>query len=62
MAAPVLNTAFRWLPNGDEAFAAMLAAIAAARHSVRLETYIFAASIAANASSPLGSQRNAVLR
>ena len=48
MAAPVLNTAFRWLPNGDEAFAAMLAAIAAARHSVRLETYIFAAGIPGN--------------
>ncbi|MFA6546974.1 MAG: phospholipase D-like domain-containing protein [Limisphaerales bacterium] len=40
---PVISTstAFRWLRNGDEAFAAMLAAIEAARHSVRLETYIF---------------------
>ncbi len=37
------STAFRWLRNGDEAFAAMLAAIAAARRSVRLETYIFSA-------------------
>ncbi|NBV24252.1 MAG: hypothetical protein EBS05_20335 [Proteobacteria bacterium] len=43
MVAPVPNTAFRWLRNGDEAFAAMLEAIEAARHSVRLETYIFSA-------------------
>ncbi len=43
MAAPDHNTAFRWLRNGDEAFAAMLAAIEAAKHSVRLETYIFSA-------------------
>lgn len=33
---------FRWLPTGDEAFAAMLAAIAATRESLRLEMYIFA--------------------
>jgi len=32
-----------WLPDGDTAFRRMLAAIAAARASVRLETYIFAA-------------------
>ncbi len=37
------STAFRWLANGDEAFTAMIAAIAAARRSVRLETYIFSA-------------------
>ena len=43
MADAVHHTSFRWLRNGDEAFAAMLAAIAAARHSVRLETYIFSA-------------------
>jgi cardiolipin synthase len=43
MAAHAHSTAFRWLRNGDEAFAAMLAAIAAARRSVRLETYIFSA-------------------
>lgn len=43
MAANPHSTAFRWLRNGDEAFAAMLAAIEAARHSVRLETYIFSA-------------------
>lgn len=35
------KTTFHWLRNGDEAFAAMLAAIEAARISVRLETYIF---------------------
>lgn len=43
MAAAHHNTAFRWLRNGDDAFATMLAAIEAARHSVRLETYIFSA-------------------
>ena len=43
MAAPDHNTAFRWLRNGDEAFAAMLAAIESAQNSVRLETYIFSA-------------------
>ncbi len=43
MVAHLHSTAFRWLRNGDEAFAAMLAAIDAARQSVRLETYIFSA-------------------
>ena len=43
MATANPNTTFRWLRNGDEAFAAMLAAIDAARQSVRLETYIFSA-------------------
>ncbi|MEN9575108.1 MAG: hypothetical protein RL514_2963 [Verrucomicrobiota bacterium] len=43
MAPTAHSTEFRWLRNGDEAFAAMLTAIAAARHSVRLETYIFSA-------------------
>lgn len=43
MAAALHYTAFRWLRNGDEAFGAMLAAIDAARQSVRLETYIFSA-------------------
>lgn len=33
--------AWQWLRNGNEAFAAMLDAIAMARVSVRLETYIF---------------------
>lgn len=37
------STRFHWLRTGDEAFAAMLAAIAAARRSVRFETYIFSA-------------------
>jgi cardiolipin synthase len=37
------RTRFRWLRTGDEAFAAMLAAVAAARESVRFETYIFSA-------------------
>jgi cardiolipin synthase len=39
-----LTTAFRWLRSGDAAFPAMLAAIDAARESVRLEMYIFTAS------------------
>ena len=43
MVAHLHSTAFSWLRNGDEAFAAMLAAIDAARQSVRLETYIFSA-------------------
>lgn len=34
-------TAWKWLRSGDEAFAAMFSAIAAARDSVRLETYTF---------------------
>ncbi len=33
--------AWKWLRTGDDAFAAMLAAIAAADKSVRLETYIY---------------------
>jgi cardiolipin synthase len=45
---------FHWLKTGDEAFAAMLDAIEAAVHSVRLETYIFA-------DSPLGAQFRAAL-
>jgi cardiolipin synthase len=35
---------FQWLRSGDEAYAAMLAAIAEAQRSLRLETYIFAES------------------
>lgn len=42
-----MNTAvpakFSWLRTGEEAFAAMLAAIAEARETVRLETYIYRA-------------------
>jgi cardiolipin synthase A/B len=34
-------TSWTWLRSGDEAFAAMLAAIDAARQSIRLEVYIF---------------------
>jgi cardiolipin synthase len=34
-------TTWKWLRNGDEAFPAMLAAIAAAQQTIRLETYIF---------------------
>ncbi|MEK7780703.1 MAG: phosphatidylserine/phosphatidylglycerophosphate/cardiolipin synthase family protein [Verrucomicrobiota bacterium] len=34
-------TNWKWLRNGDEAFPAMLAAIDAARQSIRLETYIY---------------------
>lgn len=44
---PDHSTHFRWLRSGGEAFPAMLAAIDAARRSVRLEMYIFA-------DSPLG--------
>ena len=40
MSSPRVTT-WQWLCNGDEAFPAMLAAIEAARQSVRLETYIF---------------------
>ena len=40
--APPANMGFHWLRTGDEAFAAMLSAINAARRSVRFETYIFA--------------------
>ncbi len=32
---------FRWLPTGDEVLAEMIAAIEKARHSIRLEMYIF---------------------
>jgi len=34
-------TRWQWLHNGDEAFPAMLAAIEAAKASIRLETYIY---------------------
>jgi cardiolipin synthase len=34
-------TNWKWLRNGDDTFPAMLAAIAAARQSIRLETYIY---------------------
>jgi len=43
------GTSFRWLRTGDEAFAAMLQAIARARSSIRLEMYIFT-------DSPIGRQ------
>ncbi|MCL4787359.1 MAG: phosphatidylserine/phosphatidylglycerophosphate/cardiolipin synthase family protein [Verrucomicrobia bacterium] len=48
------NTPWQWLRTGDEVFPAMLAAIDAARESVRFETYIFAAS-------PLGERFLAAL-
>ncbi|MDB6131725.1 MAG: cls, partial [Verrucomicrobiales bacterium] len=35
---------YDWLRTGDEAFAAMLSAIRAAKTSVRLEMYIYEAS------------------
>ena len=41
MASPRI-IAWKWLRNGDEAFAALLAALDAAGETVRLETYIFA--------------------
>ncbi|MBK7998588.1 MAG: hypothetical protein IPK15_07690 [Verrucomicrobia bacterium] len=37
------TTSFRWLRNGSEAFPAMLAAIDAARQTIRLEMYIYTA-------------------
>lgn len=37
------ETAWKWLPDGNTAFPAMLDAISAAQESVRLETYIFSA-------------------
>src|SRR6478736_550641 len=40
---PARVTQWKWLRNGQEAFPAMLAAIAAAQQSIRLEIYIFAA-------------------
>ena len=36
-----VSSEFRWLTTGEEALAEMLATIAAAEHSVRLEMYIF---------------------
>ena len=56
------TTTFHWLRNGDEAFAAMLAGIAAARHSVRLETYIFSAGDPGNQflAALLGARRRGV--
>ena len=45
--SPPSATSWRWLRTGDEAFAAMLAAIEAAQESIRLEVYIYA-------DSPLG--------
>jgi cardiolipin synthase len=50
------DTAWTWLRNGDEAFAAMLAAIEAARESILLEVYIYSAG-------PLGARfREALVR
>lgn len=40
-AQPVVTTAFRWLPTGQVAFPAMLAAIDGARQTIRLEMYIY---------------------
>jgi cardiolipin synthase len=48
------SSSFRWLRTGDEAFAAMLAAMDEACREIRLETYIFAAS-------PLGETFRAAL-
>ena len=39
---PARVTRWKWLRNGREAFPAMLAALAAAQESIRLEIYIFA--------------------
>src|SRR5688572_29983644 len=35
------KSAFRWLRTGDEALESMLEAIEKARHTIRLETYIY---------------------
>src|SRR6188768_2167643 len=49
-------TSWKWLRNGDEVFAAALAAIDAARESISLEMYIFT-------SGPLGERaREALVR
>src|ERR1051325_4524825 len=54
--AEIATTSFRWLRSGNEAYPAMLAAIEAARRSIRLEMYTFS-------SSPPGDQfRGALLR
>lgn len=37
------NSKYQWLETGDKFYAALLTAISAARESIRLETYIFAA-------------------
>lgn len=37
----LIDSGFKWLKTGSEAFGAMLAAIDNANHSVRLETYIY---------------------
>jgi len=52
--AKTSTTSFRWLRSGNEAYPAMLAAIDAARRSVRLEMYTYA-------SSPPGDQFRAAL-
>ena len=39
----IAGSTFRWLRTGEEAFAVMLDAIARARWSIRLETYIYRA-------------------
>src|SRR5690349_23872291 len=50
------TTTFRWLRSGSEAFPPMLAAIESAKHTIRLEMYIFS-------SSPPGDQfRDALTR
>ncbi len=41
---PATGCGFRWLRTGDEAFAAMFAAIAGAQRSVRFEMYTFCAT------------------
>jgi cardiolipin synthase len=51
---PPQSTTWNWLRTGDEVFPAMLAAIDAARESVCLETYIYAAG-------PLGERFRAAL-
>ena len=37
------NHTYQWLATGDDYYSAVLAAIASARESIRLETYIFSA-------------------
>jgi cardiolipin synthase A/B len=49
-----LSSNFRWLRTGEDALNTMLAAIEAAKHSIRLETYIYT-------SSPLGERFRDVL-
>src|SRR5271165_4588786 len=42
MASRLNSGSYRWICSGDEVFPAMLAALAAAQRTIRLETYLYA--------------------